>query len=111
MSIDNDNDKVELESNNVRIEKIIIPFEAFPEHTQYEYKYRNIDVDEIVDNTHLQWKLEINDLDWLSIKERGNQEYISQKFQKARYAFLVASRKTNNDKDKAICLGINLLSA
>ena len=115
---DNDNENHVNENNNnfeihhdgnMEIKKIVIAESMFGTEflnaQKHEFTYDNTAVDKINDSTSAQWKLDLNDLDWLSIKERGNELYKLKAYKKARFAYLLASRKCNDDKNKAICLG------
>ena len=102
---DNDNE------NHFEIERIVISEAMFGTEflnaKKHEFTYDNNAVDKINDSTSAKWKLDLNDLDWLSIKERGNELYKLKDYEKARFAYLLASRKCNDDRNKAICLGYN----
>jgi tetratricopeptide (TPR) repeat protein len=110
---DNDNENHVNENHNnygnMEIERIVVPESMFGTEflnaQKHEFTYDNTAVDKINDSTSAQWKLDLNDLDWLSIKERGNDLYKQKAYKKARFAYLLASRKCNDDRNKAICLG------
>ena len=112
---DNDNhndnqDNIEIHHDNIEIKAIVIPESMlgteYLNANNHEFNHDNVAVDKINDGTSAQWKLDLNELDWLSIKERGNELYkLEKEYEKARFAYVLASRKCSDDKNKAICLG------